>query len=87
MPQFSDAFAFAARKAPPDHLRAMVCEGTVALRPVRSASGEGERSFSLCTRHADILWNLGFLDFAEAHRLPSTASQRVLGPIEPATSQ
>lgn len=61
MTDIGDAYLFATGEDPPEPLRQSECEGTIARRRVVCDRNGAIRWFRLCTRHADILWNLGFL--------------------------
>jgi hypothetical protein len=62
MPEFCEAFRFATGTGPPSSLLSVTCEGTVARRRVRRLRDFNEESFIMCTRHADLLWLLGYVE-------------------------
>jgi hypothetical protein len=58
---FRGAYVFAAGRSPSDALCGPTCSGTVAENTIRAGNGpELESKFSLCTRHSDLLWLLGY---------------------------
>jgi hypothetical protein len=62
MTEFCEAYEFVAGKLPSAKLRAIPCEGVVARRRVNSFADGHEATFQLCTRHADLLWVMGYLE-------------------------
>ncbi len=58
---FRGAYVFAAGHSPSEALCGPKCNGTVAENTIRAGNGpEHESKFSLCTRHSDLLWLLGY---------------------------
>jgi hypothetical protein len=72
---FVEAYRFATGHDPPRALLSIACEGTLAERRVRRPGRNEGRPFTVCTRHADLLWLLGLLSLEGDAQLRSWVAE------------